>query len=117
MSDSKWCQKFKMVANFQWGVFFFLLNTFSIALLRCVCVENEKKSWKKFLYFVTRWRHSPKGLVRNGFYAITWEVFNFFSICFCFRFLWLVRKLCGRKVFEKFIVCCRNRKFIFFRLL
>jgi hypothetical protein len=82
LSDLKWRRKFKMVTNFQWAVTFYLLNIFSIAFLHCVSFENGKKSWKKFFHFGSRWRHSPEGMVRNGFSVITSKVFNFFSFCF-----------------------------------
>jgi hypothetical protein len=67
LSELKWRRKFKMVANFQWTVTFFLLNIFSIAFLHCVCVENGKKIVEEVFHFGSRWRHSPEGLFRNVF--------------------------------------------------
>jgi hypothetical protein len=39
--NSKWRRKFKIVANLQWAVTFFLLNIFSISFLHCVGVKKN----------------------------------------------------------------------------
>jgi hypothetical protein len=74
----KLCVQFKMASiiqncgKFSMGCNFFLLNIFQ-SHFGIVCVKNAKKKWKEFLHFVTRWRHSPEGFVRNGFFAITFK--------------------------------------------
>jgi hypothetical protein len=89
-----------MVAKFQRDATFFRKIFFSIGFLHCVRVENRKKLWKKFLNFSTRWRHSPKGLVRIDFSTMTSKVFNFFQSVFCVRFVLLIRMFCGKKFFS-----------------
>jgi hypothetical protein len=63
LPDSKWRLKFKMTANFQSAVTFVLMKFFSKFLLHFV--ENGETLWKKFYHFGSRWRHLPKGLVKN----------------------------------------------------
>jgi hypothetical protein len=67
-------------------------------------LKTGKNCGRSFFHFGSRWRHLPKGLVKNGFSAITLEVSYFFQSVFCISFVLSARIFNGRKVFEKIIV-------------
>jgi hypothetical protein len=82
LSDLKWRRKFKMVTNFQWAVTFFLLNIFSITFLHFVCVENRKKSWKKFFSFWLKMAPLARGVGQKWFFGHNFENIQLFFVLF-----------------------------------
>jgi hypothetical protein len=108
-----------MATNFQSAVTFVLKNFFSKFILHFACVKNREKLTKKFFHFGSRWRHLPKGLVKNCFSAITSEVLHFFQSAFCIRFVLSARKFNGRKkiklnviIYAEVKVNCLKKKII-----
>jgi hypothetical protein len=71
LSCTKWRRILKMVAKFQWAVTFFLMIFFFQSGFCIVFVLKMEKIMEEIFEFFTRWRHSPKELVRIGFSTIT----------------------------------------------
>jgi hypothetical protein len=58
---------------------------------------------EEVFHFGPRWRHLAMGLVKNGFYAITSELFNFFNLFFASVLCYQHENLM-QDFFEKIIV-------------
>jgi hypothetical protein len=103
--EEKFFVRFKMASEiqnggqFSMGCNFFLLNIFSIAFLHCVCVENGKKSWKKFFSFWLKMAPLARGVGQIWFFGHNFESIQLFFVLF---FALGLRNLYAIFVEEKF---------------